>query len=65
MMKVITGDSYITNQGLIVVCDPDRLNCVRIVPGEHVVYEGKEYIFKGAVQMPTTRDEWPVLLAEV
>lgn len=64
MMKVITGDSFITDRGLIVVCDSYCIDGIIIKPGEHVVYEGKEYILKGAVQSQTIKENWLALIVE-
>ncbi len=63
MMKVITGEKFITDQGLIVICDPRSIKDV-IVPGEHVLCDGEEYVMKGVVQSMAMTDKWPVLLAE-
>ena len=64
LLKVITGDSFKTDRGLIVVCDPECINGIVIPAGEHVIYEGKEYVIKGVVQSSTMIDEWMALLVE-
>lgn len=63
-MKVITGIKYITDQGLIVVCDPECLIGIRIHPGEHVLFEGKEYVFVSVVHTFPYMEQLSLLIRE-
>ena len=62
MMKVITGDKYKDMSGIAVVCDPECLKGIKISIGERVIYDGEEYILRGAIPPTPTGERWIALL---
>lgn len=62
MMKVITGDKYNSFPGLVVVCDPESVKAADIHNGDHVMFEGCEYVVAGTLMTSRHIEEIPVVL---
>jgi hypothetical protein len=61
-MIAITGDSYMANTGLMVICDPECIKGTRISVGDHVVYEGKVYVLRGVMPPSMKLNKWTACL---
>lgn len=49
MMKVITGDKFVTSYGTMILCGDDFPGNTKIAIGEHVLFDGKEYVLRGVI----------------